>query len=410
MRLTCGGLFGGYRVPFVLLAIYLLVFLVVPVGTLIVHGFASDGGRFALDYVVLLLANPVYVESLINSLGVAAGAAFLAAALALPIAMLLWRYRVRPSVLIELCGFLPLFVPPFVLALSLQTLFGSGGPFATVLRWFGTPEPMIFGLPSVMLIEALHYFPLLLMTLIMTSSACGRQAGEAARLGVGWTRLIGRVFLPLSMPGLAFGMSITFLKALDDLATPLSLGVTNLLAPQAFFRLSAYGSRDPLSSLMACALIAVSVVAWFASVLLVRQYVVTPHVAAEPSRRQGRAGGLVFGGIVFVYAILYAGVALTSVARLWSYTALPESYAWTHYLGALSAGSGSFVNTLAYCGFAALLDVVVGLLMALAIHSASPTMKKWLSWVAAGLFSVPGVALAIAYLQFFGALDLPLTG
>ena len=37
------------------------------------------------------------------------------------IAMLLWRHHVRPSLFVELCGFMPLLVPPFVLALSLQT-------------------------------------------------------------------------------------------------------------------------------------------------------------------------------------------------------------------------------------------------------------------------------------------------
>jgi ABC-type Fe3+ transport system permease subunit len=40
----------------------------------------------------------------------------LAGALALPVAGVLWRGNVRPSPFLELCGFLPLFVPPFVLS------------------------------------------------------------------------------------------------------------------------------------------------------------------------------------------------------------------------------------------------------------------------------------------------------
>ncbi|MBS1227769.1 MAG: iron transporter permease [Proteobacteria bacterium] len=393
---------------FSVLALYLLAFLALPVGAMVLRGVTNTEGRFSTDHLTLLLANPVYLESLGNSLVVACGAALLAALAALPIAMLLWRHHVRPSIYIELCGFLPLFVPPFVLALSLQNLLGRGGALGWLLG--GDLDPAILGLPSVMLVEALHYFPLVLMTLVMTTSASSQQACEAARLGSSWWRLMTRIFLPLGMPGLAFGMSITFLKAMDDLATPLSLGVTNLLAPQAFFRVSAYGSQDPLSSLIATLMVVISALAWLASIRLVRQHVSWrsgAFAAAAPSRRQTIVGLSCLGGIVMLYATLYAGVALTSIARIWSYTLLPESFTLSHYLTALGDERGSFINTLIYCGFAAVVDVLVGLLMAYAIDRAAPRWKTGLTWAAAGLLSVPGVALAIAYLQFFRVVELP---
>ena len=402
--------FGRSPVLFSVLAVYLLAFLVLPVGAMVLRGLSNADGRFSFDHLALLLANPVYLESLKNSLTIASGAALLAALASLPIAMLLWRHHVRPSIYIELCGFLPLFVPPFVLALSLQNLLGHGGALGWLLG--GDLDPAILGLPSVMLVEALHYFPLVLMTLVMTTSAYSQQASEAARLGVNWWRLITRVFLPLGMPGLAFGMSITFLKTMDDLATPLSLGVTNLLAPQAFFRVSAYGSQDPLSSLIATLMVLISALAWLASIRLVRRQVslrsgAGASAAAIPSRQQTIVGLSCLGGIVTLYVTLYAGVALTSVARIWSYTLLPESFVLSHYLTALSDERGSFINTLIYCGFAAVVDVLVGLLMAYAIDRAAPRWKTWLTWGAAGLLSVPGVALAIAYLQFFRVVELP---
>ena len=46
-------------------------------------------------------------------------------------------------------------------------------------------------------------------------------------------------------------------------------------------------------------------------------------------------------------------------------------------------------------------------MMAYAIAHATPARKKWFTWGAAGLLSVPGVALAIAYLQFFHGSELP---
>ena len=410
MRFRSASPLGRSPLIFSVLAVYLLAFLVLPVGAMVWRGLGLADGGLAFDHLKLLLANPVYFESLCNSLGVAGGAAVLAALAALPIAMTLWRYRVRPSIYVELCGLLPLFVPPFVLALSLQSLFGRGGALGL---WLGDGlDPAILGLSGVVLVEALHYFPLVLMTLVMSTSAYSQQASEAAQLGNSWRRLMLRVFLPLGMPGLAFGMAITFLKTMDDLATPLSLGVTNLLAPQAFFRVSAYGSQDPLSSLIATLLVVISGIAWLVSLGLVRQQVTLRSAGdacapTTPSRQQTIVGLGCLGTLVALYLVLYAGVLLTSVARIWSYTPLPETFTLGHYLTAFADERGSFINTLVYCGFAALLDVLIGLLMAYAIDRASPAWKNGLSWAAAGLLSVPGVALAIAYLQFFRVVELP---
>ena len=399
---------------FVILAAYLLVFFVFPVGRMIFTGFASDDGLWLGRAVNIFLDNPQYRESLANSITAALGASILAALAALPIAMILWRFHLTPPLIVELLGFLPLFIPPFMLSLSLQSLLGRGGALGMLLRSWGDLDPSLWGLPSVMAIEAVHYFPLVLMTIVLHTAGFSRQAHEAAQLGAGWLRLITRVFLPLSLPGLAFGMAITFLKTLDDLATPLSLGITNLLAPQAYFRVATYGALDPLSSLMAVAMIAISALVWVASASFVQQGSNRwSSASARPTPLtpvQRGMGLLCLAGILMFYLFCYSGMILTSVARIWSYTPLPESYVLSHYASALRNETSSFINTLVYCGFAAVIDVFIGLAMVHTIEHASPRWKKPLAWCATGLLSVPGVALAIAYLQFFQGVQLPLFG
>ena len=398
-----------------LLAAYLLVFFIAPVGKMFFAGVTNEEGELVSGPLSIFLDNPLYIESLLNSVGVALGASVLAALAALPVAITLWRFRLQPPLILELFGFLPLFVPPFMLSLSLQSLLGRGGALGMLMQPFGDLDPSLWGLPSVMVVEAIHYFPLVLMTLLLSTTAFSQQAGEAARLGSGWLRLITRVFLPLGLPGLAFGMSITFLKTLDDLATPLSLGITNLLAPQAYFRVSTYGAQDPLSSLMAVAMIAISVLVWLFSAGFL-QYGVSHWAAAPTGRaavlttRQHRTGMSCLVGIAAFYLLCYSGMILTSAARIWSHTLLPESYVLSHYSSALENETGSFVNTLIYCGFAAVLDVIIGLVMAYAIERSPVRWKNLLAWCAASLLSVPGVALAIAYLQFFQGMQLPILG
>ena len=409
------GFTGKTRMMLALLAVYLLVFLVLPVGNMFVAGITNEEGDLSGSALGIFLDNPLYIESLLNSVGIALGASLIAAFAALPVAIILWRFRLQPPLILELFGFLPLFVPPFMLSLSLQSLLGRGGALGMLMQPFGDLDPSLWGLPAMMVVEAIHYFPLVLMTLVLSTTAFSQQAEEAARLGSSWPRLITRVFLPLGLPGLAFGMAITFLKTLDDLATPLSLGITNLLAPQAYFRVSTYGAQDPLSSLMAVTMIAISVLVWLFSAGFLQHGV--SHWTAAPTGRvavlttsQRRTGVLCLAGISAFYLLCYSGMILTSAARIWSHTLLPESWVLSHYSSALKNETGSFINTLIYCGLAAVLDVVIGLVMAYTIGRSSTRWKKPLAWCAAGLLSVPGVALAIAYLQFFQGMQLPVFG
>ena len=401
------------RLLWVILAAYLLVFFVLPVGKLFFSVIGDEDGRAFGGTLQLFLDNPLFLDSLGNSLLAATGASLLTALVAIPVAMLLWRFRLHPPLILELFCFLPLFIPAFMLSLSLQSLFGRGGALGLLLQAFADLDPSRWGLPGVMLIEAIHYFPLVLMLLMLNTSAFSQQAAEAVRLGNSWWRLLTRIFLPLGLPGLAFGMLITFLKTLDDLATPLSLGITNLLAPQAFFRVSTYGAQDPLSSLTALLMIVISALAWMLTVDSVQHGAshwgtMLPRRTGRMSRAQRRVSLLCLSSLLAFYLLCYSGTIINAFARIWSHSLLPESWALTHFCSALKNGAGSLVNTLFYCGFAAVLDVFLGLIMAYAIRQASPRWQKTLAWSAAGLLSVPGVALAIAYLQFFQGIPLKL--
>lgn len=382
---------------------------------MLLTGIFNEDGKPATEPITIFLAHPFYVESLLNSIVVSLGAALIAAGAAIPVALMLWRYRLHPPLILELIGFLPLFIPPFMLSLSLQSLLGKGGALGILVYPLADLDPSLWGLYSVTVIEAVHYFPLVLITLILSTSAFSQQADEAARLGNNWFRLTTRVFLPLGLPGLAFGMAITFLKTLDDLATPLSLGITNLLAPQAYYRVSTYGSQDPLSSLIAISMIAISVLVWVLSIGLVRQGSTPWHTtsmtkATDLTHQHRGIGILVLTVMTFFYLVCYSGMILTSLARIWSHTPLPESYVLSHYSSALKTETGSFFNTLIYCGISAFIDVIIGLVMAYAIKLSPSRWEKHLTWGTTGLLSVPGVALAIAYLQFFHGMQLPIIG
>jgi iron(III) transport system permease protein len=51
------------------------------------------------------------------------------------------------------------------------------------------------------------------------------------------------VIFPLALPGFVAGAALVFVKVFDDLGTPLVMGVTNMLAPQAYLRITRWALK-----------------------------------------------------------------------------------------------------------------------------------------------------------------------
>jgi iron(III) transport system permease protein len=102
------------------------------------------------------------------------------------------------------------------------------------------------GLVGVTFVESIHYFPFILLNLVALRNIDGAMEESALNLGAKGWRLFWRVIFPLSLPGFVAGAALVFVKVFDDLGTPLVMGVTNLLAPQAYLRITSVGIEDPL--------------------------------------------------------------------------------------------------------------------------------------------------------------------
>jgi len=94
----------------------------------------------------------------------------------------------------------------------------------------------------------------------------GAMEESALNLGARGWRLFRRVIFPLAMPGYLAGAALVFVKVFDDLGTPLVMGVTNMLAPQAYLRITSVGVDDPLGYVISVIMIVFSILAlWLAA-------------------------------------------------------------------------------------------------------------------------------------------------
>ncbi|HUF81818.1 MAG TPA: iron ABC transporter permease, partial [Burkholderiales bacterium] len=145
------------------MAAFLILFLIVPVVTVIYVAFADGAGGFTLSHFGSFFGLSLMRESFWNSLYVGLWSVAIATLIAVPLAYFTVRFDFRGAAFIQTLGVLPLIMPPFVGAVALQLIFGRSGAVNLLLKdWFGFTLPIMDGLNGVIFVEALHYFPFIL--------------------------------------------------------------------------------------------------------------------------------------------------------------------------------------------------------------------------------------------------------
>ena len=399
------------------IGLFLVAFLFVPVATVVYVAFTEKGGGgFTLVNFLDFARTDLFVRSFWNSIYVSAMTVLWSSVFALPLAYLTTRFEFRGAGLVQTLGFLPLIMPPFVGAVAMQLLFGRNGTVNLLLDdYLGFKIGFMEGLNGVIFLQAIHFFPFILINLSAALRNIDRSMEEAAQnLGSHGLRLFRRVAFPLALPGYVAGASLVFVKVFDDVASPLLLNVKEMLAPQAYLRITSIGIDDPMGYVIAVVLIAIAVVTMWGStqVLKGRDYATTQRGGGGLARRPLTGGQsiLAYALVLLILGLVLAphvGLLLLSFATVWSYSPLPDGFTLAHYARVLGDSSVYISNTLLYSSLAAAIDVVLGGAIAYLVLRTRLPGRGMLDWGAGTALAVPGVVLGIGYLRAFYGVKLP---
>ena len=399
-----------------LVFVFLLLFFALPVASVFVTAFLDSDNSLTLGHFSAFFSQDLMRESFMNSLYVAVMSAIFAALIAVPLAYFTVRFDFRGALLIQTLGVLPLIMPPFVGAVALQLIFGRSGTLNLLLNdAFGFTLPIMDGLNGVIFVEAIHYFPFILMNLtVALRNIDGAMEEAAMNLGCKGWRLFWRIIFPLGLPGFVAGASLVFVKVFDDLGTPLVMGQTNMLAPQAYLRITQVGLEDPMGYVISVLMILFSIgaMAISARALKDRDFSTLQKGGASIQRRQlsplkSALAYFWIGVILLITLSPHLGVLLLSFAKVLSFSPLPDTYTLEHYATVFQDASGMIQNTMIYCGLAAGLDVLLGVTIAYLILRTQLPARQWLDWIATASLAVPGIVLAIGFLRIFKGVTVP---
>src|SRR5213080_1029298 len=230
-----------------LIWIFVVVFVVYPLLRVFYDAFSDESGRLTVRHFVAFAGDAFYRRSLWNSLLLGLATVAATSVLGIPVALLLVRYDFPGRDLFGYLTLIPIISPPLVGVLGFTFIMGKAGTVNILLEdWLGlaTPINFVYGVHGVLLVETLHLFPMITLNVVDALSRIDPSLEEAAEsVGARGWRKLSTITLPLTTPGYVAGALLVFIWTFSDFATPLVLGVHDLLASQAYLNIVQFVDR-----------------------------------------------------------------------------------------------------------------------------------------------------------------------
>jgi iron(III) transport system permease protein len=391
---------------------FLVLFLVYPLCRIFYDAVTDEAGRFTLANFHAFFTDHFYLRSLWNSLVLGVATVITTSVLGIAIAFLLVRYDFWGRNLFSYLTIIPIISPPLVGVLGFTFILGRAGTVNVLLMdWLDMLKPVnfMYGIHGVVLVETLHLFPMITLNVVDALGKIDPSLEEAAEsLGArGWKKF-WTVTLPLTTPGYVAGALLVFIWTFSDFATPLVLGVQDLLAAQAYLNIVQFVDRRIFR--MGIVISALMVLLAVLFLLVARHYVAMKDYSSlsysKIERRRlsmpRQALVVVFFSLVMLFAFIpYAGVTLASLGKGWSLTPFPVAYTLQYYERVIVETPKYVVNSFLYSGLAVALCIAIGLPIAWLLGRSTVPGRGALDALNTLILAIPGTAIGIAYIRAF---------
>ncbi len=377
-------------------------------------------GHFTLVFFKYLYTDALTRQAIVNSFAIGCLVTLFAAAIAMPLAMMIVRYRFPGKSLLTALLLVPMIMPPFVGAIGMRQFLARFGSVNLLLMDLGLLDSPIDWLGGarfwgVIIMEVLHLYPIMYLNFAAALANVDPSLEEAAvNMGSSGFRLFRKITLPLMMPGLFAGSVLVFIWAFTDLGTPLIFGYERVVPVQIFNQVTELTANPKGYALVVGVLMMTLLVFLTAKRFFgVRSYQsLSKGRIAGSEKRVGLLGTiLIVGFIVSVVAaacLPHLSVVLSSLKQRWFMTVLPTEYTLTHFEDALGhhLTLPSIYNSIRYSSLSTLLDLVLGILIAYLLVRHSFRGANLLDAVVMLPLAVPGLVLAFGYVAAFSELPI----
>ncbi len=402
---------GGW-IGYASLWAFFSIFLIYPLIRLFYDAFTTDEGSFTLLNFQQFFTDAYYLKALVNSLLLGGATVVTTSIIGITIAYLLLRYEFPGRNLFSYLSIIPMIMPPLVGVMGFVFIMGRAGTVNVILMdylGFTKPVNFMYGIHGVLLVETLHLFPLMTLSIVDALGKIDLSLDEAAEsVGSRGLRKFWDITFPLTTPGYVSGALLVFIWTFADFATPLVVGVDDLLASQAYLNIVQFVDRRLFKMGIVISAIMVLLAIFF--LIIAKKYVaIKDYSSLSYSRIErksispwGRVLVLIFLVMVLTFAFIpYLGIALDSFGKGWALTPIPVKYT-LQYFERVAIETPKFIyNSLLYSGVSVLICIVVGVPVAWVMGRTQLPGKEILDSLTTLILALPGTGIGIAYLRAF---------
>ncbi len=162
---------------------FFIVFLIYPLIRLFYDSFTTDDGIFTLGNYYHFFTDGFYLRSFFNSMALGVACVITTSVIGIAIAFLLLRYDFPGRRLFSYLTIIPMIMPPLVGVMGFTFILGRAGTVNTILQdYLGFQQPVnfMYGIHGVLLVETLHLFPLMTLSIVDAMSKISPSLDEAA--------------------------------------------------------------------------------------------------------------------------------------------------------------------------------------------------------------------------------------
>ncbi len=203
---------ANWAIPY---AIFLAIFVVLPLVLIVVYAFQDSNGGFTLQNFVKFVEQPEAVNTFIYSIGIALITTILCILLGYPAAYILANRKLNRSETTVVLFILPMWINILVRTLATVALFD----FVKLPLGEGA---LIFGM-------VYNFLPFMIYPIYNTLQKMDHSLIEAAEdLGAPPTTVFWKIIVPLSMPGVMSGVMMVFMPTISTFAIAELLTMNNV--------------------------------------------------------------------------------------------------------------------------------------------------------------------------------------
>ncbi len=209
-------------VPFI---IWILAGTIIPIGAIAYYGLTDRNENFTLEN-VLAIGDSVHLQALWLSVLLALISTVICFLIAYPLAIIMRNSNLGKRGFMIFLFILPMWMNFLLRTMAWQVLLEKNGVINGVLETIGLPALEIINTPAAVVLGMVYDFlPFMILPIYNVMSKIDDSVIEAAYdLGASTSKVITKIYLPLSIPGIVSGINMVFIPSLTTFVISNMLG------------------------------------------------------------------------------------------------------------------------------------------------------------------------------------------